>query len=56
MGADVYYKVLKYRVLSQLKSNYPNINYVLTQDGAPAAKKVQKLCEVNIADIWPANF
>lgn len=58
MQTKFYYKVLKHKVLDWLKSNYPTDNYVWTQDGAPAhtAKKVQKFCEVNFADFWPATF
>ena len=41
IGADVYYRVLRYTVLPWLKANYPEGNYVWTQDGAPphTAKK-----------------
>lgn len=27
LGADVYYKVLSYHILPQLKANYPGNNY-----------------------------
>lgn len=58
VNTEVYYKVLRYKVLPWLKANYPNGNYVWTQDGAPAhtARKVQKFCKDNFADFWPANF
>ena len=57
VGADVYYKVLRYHVLPWLKTNYPDGNYVWTQDGAPChtAKKVQKFCKTNFADFWPPS-
>ncbi len=32
VGADVYYKVLRYHVLPWLKANYRDGNYVWTQD------------------------
>ena len=53
--AEVYYKVLRYKVLPWLKMNYPNGNYVWTQDGC-TAKKVQKFCKDNFADFFPAAF
>jgi transposase len=58
VGADAYYKVLRYHVLPWLKVNYPNGDYVWTQDGAlcHTAKKVLKFCPRNFADFWPANF
>jgi len=58
VGANSYYKVLRYHVLPWLKANYPEGNYVWTQDGAPChtAKKVQKFCKDNFADFWPASF
>jgi transposase len=58
VGADRYYKVLRYHVLPWLKANYPEGNYVWTQDGAPChtAKKVQQFCICNFADFWPADF
>ena len=58
VGADSYYKVLRYHVLPWIKANYPNGNYVWTQDGAPChtAKKVQNFCRRNFADFWPADF
>ena len=34
VGAEVYYKVLRYKVLPWLKVNFPNENNVWTQDGA----------------------
>lgn len=58
VNADAYYKVLRYHVLPWLKTNYPECNYVWTQDGAPChtARKVQSFCKSNFADFWPANF
>jgi hypothetical protein len=58
VGADAYYKVLRYHVLPWLKANYPEGNYVWSQDGAPShtANKVQKFCKANFADFWPADF
>jgi len=58
VGADAYYKVLRYHVLPWLKTHYPAGNYVWTQDGAPChtAKKVQQFCKTNFADFWPADF
>ena len=58
VGADVYYKVLRYNVLPWLKTNYPKGKYVWTQDGAPChtAKKVQQFCKTNFADFWPEDF
>jgi len=58
VGADAYYRVLRYHVLPWLKANYPNGNYVWTQDGAPChtAKKVQNFCRRNFADFWPADL
>ncbi len=38
MGADVYYKVLRYHILPLPKANYREGNYVWTQDGAPATQ------------------
>ncbi|XP_059081907.1 uncharacterized protein LOC131879566 [Tigriopus californicus] len=58
IGADVYYKILRYQILPWLKVNYPDGNYVWTQDGAPChtAKINQNFCESNMAAFWPANF
>lgn len=58
VGADVYYKVLRYNILPWLKANYPAGNYVWTQDGAPAhtSKKAQVFCQVNMADYWPSDM
>jgi len=58
IGADVYYKVLRYTVLPWLKATYPDNNYVWQQDGAPAhtSNKVQKFCEENMANFWPKDF
>ena len=58
VGAEVYYKDLRYKVLPWLKVNYPNGNYAWTQDGTPphTAKKVQKFCKDNFGDFWPATF
>lgn len=58
VGAEVYYKVLRYHVLPWLKANYPEGNYVWTQDGAPChtAKKVQQFCKTNFANFWPHDF
>jgi hypothetical protein len=36
MGADAYYKVLRYHVLPWLKANYPKGNYVWSQGSAPS--------------------
>lgn len=58
VGAEVYYKVLRYKVLPWLKTNYPEGNYVWTQDGAPAhtSKKAQEFCRANFSDFWPSNM
>ena len=58
VDTKVYYKVLRYKVLLWLKPNHHTGNYVWTQDGAPAhtARQVQKFCNDNFADFWPANF
>ncbi|QQP49444.1 Uncharacterized protein FKW44_010123 [Caligus rogercresseyi] len=58
VNSDVYYKVLRYKVLPWLKSTFPRNNYVFTQDGAPAhtSKKVQEICKGNMASFWPANL
>ena len=58
VGADSYYKVLRYHVLPWLKTNFPEGNYVWTQDGAPChtAKKVQDFCRNNFSDFWPKDF
>jgi hypothetical protein len=58
VGADAYYKVLRYHVMSWFKANYPEGNYVLSQDGAPSHtnNKVQKFCKANFADFWPVDF
>ena len=58
VGADEYYRVLRYTVLPWLKANYPSGNYVWTQDGAPphTAKKNQNFCRTNFADFWPADM
>ena len=57
VNADAYYKVLRYHVLPWLKANYPEGNYVWTQDGAPChtARKVQQFCKSNFADFWPSS-
>ncbi len=57
VGADVYYKVLRYHVLPWLMANYREFNNAWTQDGAPChtAKKVQKFCKANFADFWPSS-
>ena len=58
VNTEVYYKVLRYKVLPWLMANYPTGNYVWTQYRAPAhtTRKVQKFCNDNFADFWPANF
>ena len=58
MGAEAYFKVLWYKVFPLLKVNYPEGNYVWTQDGAlpHTGKRVQKFCKDNFADFWPATF
>ena len=58
VGAEVYYKVQCYKVLPWLKVNYPNGNYVWTQDVTlpHTAKKVQKFCKDNSEDFCPATF
>ena len=57
VGAESYYKVLRYHVLPWLKANFPEGDYVWTQDGAPChtARKVQDFCRNNFADIWPPS-
>ncbi|QQP56652.1 Uncharacterized protein FKW44_001390 [Caligus rogercresseyi] len=54
VNSDVYYKVLRYKVLPWLKITFPRKNYVFTQDGAPAhtSKKVQEFCKGNMASFW----
>ena len=49
VDSEVYYKVLRYKVLPWLKATYPRADYVLTQDGAPShtSKKVQKFYKTN---------
>jgi inhibitor of nuclear factor kappa-B kinase subunit alpha len=56
--SEVYYKVLRYVVLPWLKANYPNGDYVWTQDGAPChtSQKIQKFCETNMANFWSKDF
>ncbi len=58
VGADVYYKVLRYHVLPWLKTNYREGNYVWSQESAPChtSKKVQKFCKANFADFSPVDF
>ncbi|QQP39318.1 Uncharacterized protein FKW44_020169 [Caligus rogercresseyi] len=58
VNSDVYYKVLRYKVLPLLKSTFPMNNYVFTQDGAPAHtfKKAQEFCKGNMASFWSAHF
>ncbi|QQP50364.1 Uncharacterized protein FKW44_011352, partial [Caligus rogercresseyi] len=48
---DTYYKVLRYTVLPWLKANYPEGNYVWTQDSAPlhSSDLCQKFCTANMA-------
>jgi len=57
-NAEVYYKLLRYKVLPWLKRNFPAGNYVFQQDGAPAhtAGKVQKFLSNSFADFWPADL
>lgn len=58
VGAESYYKVLRYHVLPWLKANYPQGDYVWTQDGAPChtATKVQEFCRKNFADFWAKDL
>ena len=58
VGAESYYKVFRYHVLPWLKKNYPQGDYVWTQDGAPChtATKVQEFCRNNFADFWAKDF
>lgn len=58
IGAEVYYKVLRYTVLHWLKPNYPEGNYVWTQDGAPAHTSVraQIFCQNNFSQFWDKSM
>lgn len=53
---------LRYNVLPWFKANYPDRNYVWTQDDllAHTAKKkkekVQNFCKFNLADFWPSHL
>ncbi|QQP49654.1 Uncharacterized protein FKW44_010401, partial [Caligus rogercresseyi] len=51
---NAYYKVLRYTILPWLNANYPERNYVWTQDGAPphTALKCQEFCAFNMANFW----
>ncbi|QQP48981.1 Uncharacterized protein FKW44_009476, partial [Caligus rogercresseyi] len=55
---ETYYKVLRYTVLPWLKANYPEGNYVWTQDGAPShtSDLCQKFCTANMAHFWPKDM
>ena len=57
-NANVYYKILWYKVLPWLRSTYPGGNYVFQQDGAPAhtATKVQNFLHTSFTEFWPSNF
>ncbi|QQP51490.1 Uncharacterized protein FKW44_012871 [Caligus rogercresseyi] len=58
VNSDVYYKVLRYKVLPWLKSTFPRNNYEFTQDRAPAqtSMKVQEFCKGNMESFWPAEL
>lgn len=58
INAETYYKTLRFNVLPWLKANYPDGNYVWTQDGAPAhtAKKTQNFCQSNFRSFWPSSL
>ena len=58
VGAESYYKVFRYHVLPWLKKNYPQGDYVWTQDGAPChtATKVREFCGNKFADFWAKDF
>ncbi|QQP51070.1 Uncharacterized protein FKW44_012286, partial [Caligus rogercresseyi] len=58
IGKETYYKVLRYTVLPWLKANYPEGNYVWTQDGAPShtSDLCQKFCTTNMAHFWPKDM
>ncbi|XP_014772885.1 uncharacterized protein LOC106871098 [Octopus bimaculoides] len=60
INVNTYYKTLRYQVLPWLKANYPDGNYVWTQDGAPAhtARNIQDFCKSNFSNflescLWP---
>ncbi|QQP36795.1 Uncharacterized protein FKW44_021994, partial [Caligus rogercresseyi] len=55
---ETYYKVLKYTVLTWLKANYPEGNYVWTQNGASShtSDLCQKFCTANMAHFWPKDM
>ncbi|QQP35172.1 Uncharacterized protein FKW44_023324 [Caligus rogercresseyi] len=57
VNSDVYYKVLRYKVLPWLKNTFPRNNYVFTQDGTPAltSKKAQEFCKGNMASFCPSS-
>ena len=54
INVETYYKTLRYQVLPWLKTNYPNGNYVWTQDGglAHTARKIQDFCKSNFCNFW----
>ena len=54
INVETYYKTLRYQALPWLKTNYPNGNYVWTQDGAPAhtGKKIQDFCKSHFSNFW----
>lgn len=58
VGAQVYYKVLRYKILPWLRSNYPEGNYVWQQDGAPAHNSAlcQDFCKNHFAHFWDKSM
>uniref|UniRef100_A0A0K2TUH7 Tc1-like transposase DDE domain-containing protein n=1 Tax=Lepeophtheirus salmonis TaxID=72036 RepID=A0A0K2TUH7_LEPSM len=51
-------EVLRWKILPWLKAYYPDITYVLIQDGAPShtALKTHNFCKKHLADFWDNTF
>ncbi|XP_014780575.1 uncharacterized protein LOC106876512 [Octopus bimaculoides] len=58
INVNTSYKTLRYQVLPWLKANYPDGNYVWTQDGAPAhtARKIQDFRKSNFSKFLESCF
>ncbi len=57
-NTEVYYKILRYKVLPWLRCTYRRGNYVFQQDGAPAHKsiKVQNFLASFFSQFWPTGL